>query len=294
MIALSSTQAAPLGFRRWSAGLYKHLRRAVIAVAFLISAMSLGIMVNERDLMYRREPARVPPSAARLEGVAEHVLETTDGERLMVWRVTAKPGQPTLLYFHGNGELLGYRADRIRRFQAAGYGVYMMAYRGFSGSSGLPSERANVADAKQAYDQLRREGLGSLDIVIYGESLGASVAVQTALTKPALGVILEAPFASMVATWRQFVPFLPVGLLLRDKYRTIKVIGGLTMPVLMMHGRRDGLVWFPQGEALFRAAPHPKRFAVFPQAGHMNLYSFGAMDAVRRFINDLRSGAAIE
>ena len=108
----------------------------------------------------------------------------------------ARPGQPTLLYFHGNAGSLAFRSERIRHYQARGRGVFMMSYRGYSGSTGSPSESANVADALLAYTFLVDAGVAARDIILYGESLGTGVAVQVAAQKPVAGVVLDAPYTS--------------------------------------------------------------------------------------------------
>ena len=250
-----------------------------------------GTVVLERRFTYQPDPQRTAPVEVHLSGVTERILTTPDGQSLIAWHAKPKPGQPTLLYFHGNGSALTYRSGRIASFQAEGYGVLMVAYRGYSGSTGGPTEENIIADARLAYDTLHGDGVSPEDIVIYGESLGTSVAVQTAVVKPARALILEAPFTSMVDAWKQFVPFLPVGLLLRDRFDSKAVISGVRMPILVMHGERDRLVGYPLGRALFAAAPEPKRFASFPEAGHTNLYEYNAIAAVRRFIDDVRQGS---
>jgi fermentation-respiration switch protein FrsA (DUF1100 family) len=222
--------------------------------------------------------------------VKEQTLRTPDGQSLVVWRLQAQPGRPTILFFHGNGDPLIYRSGRVGSYEAEGYGVYMMAYRGYSGSTGTPTETAIIADALLAYDALRSEGVSAEDIVIYGESLGTNVALRTAIARPAAALILEAPFTSMVAAWRQFAPLMPVGLILSDRFDSLGIIHQLKMPLLIMHGSRDRLVSFQLGEQLFKAAPEPKRFEVFPAAGHMNLYDYNAIAAVRSFIADVRAG----
>lgn len=273
--------------RRW----VRLARRVALAIGAAYALACLGIVLFERRLSYRPNPTRTPPAAARLDRVVERVLPTPDGERLIVWRQQARPGLPTLLFFHGNGEALTYRSGRIGAYEAEGYGVYMIAYRGYSGSSGTPSEPAIVADALLAWDALAAEGLAPRDIVIYGESLGTSVAVQVALQRPAAALILEAPFTSMVDEWRQFVPLLPVGLLLRDRWDSLARIGRLGMPLLVLHGGRDLVVPIRLGRRLFEAAPEPKRLEEFPEARHTNLYDYNAIAAVRRFIADVRAGA---
>lgn len=262
---------------------------AGLAASWLLACWA--VLMFERRLTYQPDPLRTQPSAARLLDVAERTIGTPDGERLIAWRARAGPGQPTILYFHGNGDALTYRAGRVAAFQAEGYGLLMIAYRGYSGSSGYPTEGAILRDARLAYDTLLAEGVAPRDIVIYGESLGTSVAVQTAVAVPAMALILEAPFTSMVDAWRQFVPMLPVGVLLRDRFDSHRVIGRLRMPLLVLHGERDRMVSFPLGRALFEAAPEPKRHETFPRAGHTNLYGHNAIAAVRRFVRDVKAGA---
>ena len=261
---------------------------AILIVGYI--AACVAVVHYERQITYHPDPRPVTPAGQGLTGVTAETLSTPDGERLVVWRMQAKPNRPTFLYFQGNGDTLAERAERIRLFQAEGYGLFMLAWRGFSGSTGKPSENALVTDASLAYETLRREGVAARDIVIYGESLGTHIATRTALTHPARALILEAPFTSMVDAWRQFAPMLPVGMLLRDRLDTLAVIGKLRMPLLVLHGERDRLVGHQLGRRVFAAAPHPKRFASFTDAGHTNLYSHDAIKAVRRFLADIAAG----
>ena len=273
----------------------RHRRRWwIVGLAALVASYAVGclvVVIGEPFLSFHPNPTRTPPASARLDKVVEQTLSTPDGERLVVWRLHARPGQPTLLYFHGNGDPLTYRSGRMGSFEAEGWGVYMMAYRGFSGSTGAPNETRIVADAKLAYDAVVAEGVRPRDIILYGESLGTHVALRVALERPASALVLEAPFTSMVDAWRQFAPWLPVGWLLRDPFDSLGRIRSLEMPLLVLHGTRDRLVAFALGRRLFTAAPEPKRFEVFPEAGHANLYDYNAISAVRRFVADVRSDA---
>jgi uncharacterized protein len=263
------------------------LRRASwLALAWL--AMTAGLARDHRYLIYWPDRRVMAPSDAGLHDVTNSQLVTADGERLVVWRAKAPTGRPTILYFHGDGDHLAYRAERIRQYQTAGLGVYLMSYRGYSGSTGTPTERANVADALLAYDALRAEGLNASDIVIYGESLGTGVATQVAVARPALGLVLEAPFLSLVTTWKQFVPFLPISTIFDDRYDSERVISQVAMPLLIIHGDSDGLVWPWQSRELFALAPQPKTYALIPAGRHANLYQRGALQPLRQFIDDLK------
>ena len=259
---------------------------ALCAYAAIVLAAYLG----QRRLMYFPDPQRVKPTEEELAGVSEQVLKTPDGARLVAWYGKAKPGKPTILYFHGNAGGLADRAPRIQRFMDQGWGVYMLAYRGYAGSTGSPSEAANVADARLAYGALVQEGVDPASIIIYGESLGSGVAVRLATERPAAGLILDAPYTSIVEVAAGAYPYLPVRYLLKDRYESKTYIPQVHMPLLILHGERDGVIPVAMGRALFGFANEPKRLAIFPKAGHSDIYVDGnpGLEAVRKWIGELK------
>jgi uncharacterized protein len=260
-----------------------------LAVAYVL--LGVAGYFGQRKLMYFPDRARVQPAEVGLPDVAERVLKTPDGARVVAWYGKARPGQPTLLYFHGNGGSLSIRAERIRRFMAEGWGVYMMTYRGYGGSTGEPTEVHNVADARLAYGALVLEGVAPSSIVVYGESLGTGIATRIAIEREVAGLILEAPYTSIVDVAAQAYPFLPVRLFLVDRYETSKYIANVKVPLLIVHGERDGVIPVAMGKELYRLANEPKRIVVFPEGRHSNLYVDGnkALDVVRRWIADLKA-----
>jgi fermentation-respiration switch protein FrsA (DUF1100 family) len=266
------------------------LAKLALAALAVYALIVLAAYLGQRKLMYFPDPARVAPASAGLGEVEERTLATPDGARVVVWYGRARPGQPTLLYFHGNGGGLADRAPRFRRFMAEGWGVYMMSYRGYSGSSGAPSERANVADARLAYGALLLEGVDARTVILYGESLGSGVATRIAAERPVGGLILEAPYTSAIAVGNHAYPFLPVRFLLVDRYETDRYIGQVRAPLLIVHGERDRVVPVAMGRELARMAHEPKRLVVLPRAGHADIYVDGndAMAAVRAWVADLK------
>jgi uncharacterized protein len=247
----------------------------------------------QRKLMYFPDTMRVQPAQVGLVDVVERVLKTPDGERIIAWYGKAKPGQPTLLYFHGNGASLAARASRVARFMDEGWGVYMMTYRGYGGGSGKPTEVDNVADARLAYGALVLEGVAPGSIVAYGESLGSNIAVRIGIEREVAAVILDAPYTSIVDLAAGAYPLLPVRAFLIDRYETTKYIVNLKVPLLILHGERDGVVPVGMGRELARLANEPKRLVTFPNGGHSNLYIDGnnAIEAVRRWIGELKLSA---
>ncbi len=246
----------------------------------------LALYLGQRRLLYVPDSARVAPAAVGLAGVVERSIATLDGERLIAWYGAAKPGQPTLLYFHGNAGGLHSRASRFAQFMAEGWGVYMVSYRSFSGSSGQPTETSNRADAMTAFAALLAEGVAAGRIVAYGESLGSHMAARVALTNPVAGLILEAPYTTIPEVAARRFPYFPVRLLSKDRYDTASIIDALKVPLLVMHGARDAVVPVDMGREIARLAPEPKRYVEYPEHGHSDLYAgrADAIAAVRRFI----------
>src|SRR5499427_5345639 len=271
-----------------------HLAKLAAFALFAYAAVLLAAYFGQRRLMYFPDPERVEPADTGLIGVVERIIETPDGERLVAWYGRAKPGEPTLLYFHGNAGGLAIRAPRIQRFMDEGWGVFMLAYRGYAGSTGRPTEAANVADAGLAYAALVHEGVAPASIILYGESLGTGIATRLATERPAGGLILDAPYTSIVDVAAQAYPYLPVRHVLQDRYETVTLIGKVHMPLLILHGERDPVIPVAMGRELFRLANEPKRLATFPNAAHSDIYidANPALDAVRHWIGALKRPAS--
>lgn len=269
------------------------LLKLAAVVALIYAVIAVAAFVMQRKLMYFPNPERVSPESLGLSGVVERVLHTTDGPELIAWYGRAAPGQPTLLYFHGNGGNLASRAERIRKYMAQGIGVFMLSYRGYSGSTGSPSERANVGDAKLAYETLLKEGVDPDNIIVYGESLGSGVAVQVAANKPVGGVILDAPYTSIVDVAAHAYPFLPVRGFLFDRYDTMRYLGSLKAPILVIHGEADEVIPVSMGRAVYAAANKPKEIATLPGAGHSDHHMFGSYEAVFLWLDMLETRAEI-
>ena len=255
-------------------------------VGIYVAICLLGFTFN-RHFMYFPDPARVPPAAVGLQGVEEIEVAAADGTRLVAWRAPAKAGKDTVLYFHGNGANAANRASKLATVVADGTGLFYLNNRGYGGSAGRPSEAANVADALSAYDRLRALGVPVDRIVAYGESLGSGQAVKLAAARELKAVVLEAPLASTVEVGARTWWFLPLGLLLADKYDNVRNVGAATAPVLVLHGERDSVIPVAHGKRVFAAAREPKRLELFPEAEHWDLFEHGAWQRVQAFIAGL-------
>lgn len=263
--------------------------RVLMLTVVGLAAMALALLAaGQRRLIYHANPHHVAPAALGLAGVEELRLATPDGASVVAWWAKAPPGRPTVLYFHGNGGSLADRAERVRKYQAAGLGLFIMAYRGYSGSTGSPSEAANIADAGLALERLVGSGVPLGDIIVYGESLGSGVAVQVAAGRDVGGVILDAPYTSLVDVAALLHPWLPVRLLMADRYETMRYIGRVRAPLLVVHGEKDEVIPVAMGRTVFgAAASQTKRLAVIAGAMHADHYRYGSYETIFSWIDGL-------
>ncbi len=243
-----------------------------------------GLYFFQRRLLYRPRPTRPALNDLALLGVREIELTTKDGLTLFSWYLPPPAGRPVIAYFHGNGGNIGYRAERLRRFAAAGYGVLLAEYRGYGGNPGEPCERGLFADAEAALDFLATSNVSSDNIVLWGESLGSGVAVHLAATRAIGGVVLEAPFTSVAACAQRRYPFVPAAWLVHDRFDSLSRIAQVTAPLLILHGERDMVVPVHHGRALLEAATAPSEGWFSPSASHENLAEHGALDVAISFI----------
>ncbi|HML12085.1 MAG TPA: alpha/beta fold hydrolase [Xanthobacteraceae bacterium] len=259
------------------------LKWLLLALLVGYGAIATLAYFAQRSLMYFPERTRTAPAAAGLPQAAEIELATSDGERVIAWHVAPRGDQPVVLYFHGNGGALAWRAERFARIVADGTGLLALSYRGYGGSSGRPSEAGLLRDAEATYAYAAAR-YPAERLVLYGESLGTGVAVALAAEHKVGKVILEAPFTSAVDIGAAAYPFLPVRLLMHDTFRSDERIGKLTAPVLVLHGARDTVVPIRSGERLYALISAPKKFVRFPEGAHGDLDNYGAQAAVRDFL----------
>ena len=228
---------------------------------------------------------RVPPQRFGIDRIEEVALENGANERLYSWYARAAEGRPTFLFFHGNGGNVSHRLHKFRQLMAVGYGVFMLGYPGYGGSDGRPSEPAFVEAAKLALAHLDARGIAREDLVVYGESLGSAVAVQLCANQPIRALILESPMSSIQEIAQLHYPFLPVSLLLKDRFLSIDYIADVRAPLLVIHGSADDVIPIQSGRRLFERANEPKTFHTVEGGGHNDLFDFPVVDVINAFLD---------
>jgi uncharacterized protein len=259
----------------------------IVLAAAYVGAVAL-LYVMQRSLMYFPDRSRVSPAAAGLPQAEEAVLDTQDGERVIVWHVPPRGNRPVIIYFHGNGGALSGRVERFRALTADGTGLVALDYRGYGGSTGTPTEAGLTMDADAAYG-FATARYPAARIVLWGESLGSGVAVALAARHPIGRIVLEAPYTSTADIAAEHYWFAPVRLLMKDQFHSDQRIAAVRAPLLILHGTDDAVVPIRFGERLFARAHEPKRFARFAGGQHEHLEQFGALEVARQFIDEMQN-----
>ncbi|TDI64245.1 MAG: alpha/beta hydrolase [Alphaproteobacteria bacterium] len=265
----------------------------LFTIVFLYMAGLALLYAFQRSLLYFPDPQHVAPGAIN-HPAEEILLETPDGETVYAWWHAPSDDKRVILHFHGNGGSLVWRIPRYRKFTDNGYGLLAMTYRGYSGSSGSPSEAAIIADALLAYDWLLDKGIEPDRIVLYGESLGAGVAVQVAAEKDVKAVILESPYNSARAVAQSRFPMFPIAWLMKDPFESDRYIDKIHAPLVIIHGRKDKIIPFHHGESLYALAHEPKRFIALDDGTHNDLFSQGAGDIALDYLSEIAPGRRSE
>lgn len=214
-----------------------------------------------------------------------------------VMRTGKDPDAAWLLYLHGNRATVASRTNLLRYegFRAAGLNLLAPEYRGFGGVPGTPTEGGLSEDARAGYDYLRRTlEIPPERIVIFGWSLGSAVAVNLASEVESAGVILEGAPASLVAIGERDYPWMPVRLVMRNPFESVRKVDRIRAPMLFLHSPDDEVIPFEEGRRLFAAAREPKTF-VAVRGGHVRPAEDDTstyFEAVRRFLAASRSAAA--
>jgi uncharacterized protein len=244
------------------------MRRLLVLLALASVMAGCRESMEARFIYYPSRALAADPASVGLP-FRDVTFAAADGVELHGWLIAGRT-PTTVLYSHGNGGNIGDRV-RVARLlvEQLGAGVFMYDYRGYGRSQGAPSEAGLVSDAVGARAALLREGVGAEHLVYFGRSLGSAVTVDLALAHPPRGVVLESPFTSVRAMANGVLP--GAGYLFRTKWDSLAKIGGLRVPLLVIHGESDEVVPFAQGRALFEAAPEPKAFVTLRGSRHYEL-----------------------
>ena len=264
-----------------------YFEKIIILVLIVYFLLLIFIYFYQRKLLYYptvnnyNEINQLVPSIEKID------IITSDNQKLVAWFYKKDNSKKTILFLHGNAGSLENRIYKLNNFQKFDTNFLIIAWRGFSGNSGKPNEKGLYEDANSAVRWLKSIGVEEQKIILYGESLGTAVAIEIAQNKNYAGMILEAPFTSMIEMGKKYYPFFPVSFLLKDKYESIKKIKNIHIPVLVMHGKKDQIVPFYMGKKIYDLANPPKFYYFAENDDHMMDYNGLLIEKLETFIKGL-------
>jgi uncharacterized protein len=235
-------------------------------LVLLAGGVYLVLREHEQHLVYapRWSLTRTPRDAGMpFDNIA---LVSEDGVNIQGWFVPAESPPPatnsstaTLLLLHGRSGNISDCLEKIHIFHDMGLDVFTIDYHGYGTSAGAPSERALVGDALAAYFYLTdTRHVKPERLYLYGQDLGAAVAIDLATKAPAAGLITEGAVASLIGKVKNDWPLIPWQYLLANQFDSLAKIGDVNIPVLMIHSTNDDLVPFGDSRRLYLLAHDPK------------------------------------
>jgi fermentation-respiration switch protein FrsA (DUF1100 family) len=260
----------------------------LLLIAYLVLLLMLSFF--ERWLVY---PAPRHSAADWVAADLPHddvYFTAEDGTKLHGWYVPHENPKAVVLFAHGNGEHVARLAPLLKLLHdRAEVSVFAWDYRGYGRSAGKPHETNVLADARAAQLWLaERAGVRPEDVVVYGRSLGGAVAVGLAAQFPVRGMVLERTFAELVETAAYHFRWLPVRLMMKNRYPSAERIAAYQGPLFQSHGTEDRVVPFAMGKKLFDAATTKnKKFFVVEGGDHNGPQPDEYYQALGEFLDSL-------
>lgn len=222
-------------------------------------------------------------------------VPTEDGETLHGWLIPGEIPGRLLIFFHGNAGNISHRLESIAVFNRLGLAVLIVDYRGYGQSTGKPSEPGSTRDALAVWRYATGDlGYTPAQIVVFGRSLGGSIATRLAAEVRPAALIIESAFTSVPDVARELYPLLPVSLLARLRFDTLTAMAEVSSPVMVIHSRDDEIIAFHHGQALYqqareRQAPVSSEFVEL-RGGHNDGFLVSRetyTQALRTFVNSI-------
>ncbi|MCW9024003.1 MAG: alpha/beta hydrolase [Gammaproteobacteria bacterium] len=271
--------------------IYMGVRSVVITVISAYALVCVYLYFIQSELLYYPDIAgrtlRSTPENLGLD-YEDINITTEDNIKLHGWFIPASKSKGTVLFFHGNAGNISHRLRSIRIFNNINLSVFIFDYRGYGQSEGNITEQGSYLDAEAAWFYLTHtRGIPEENIILFGRSLGGSIAARLASQYQPAAVIIESAFSSVPSMGSRLYPILPVKLLSRFEYNTEEYVKSVSAPVLIAHSVNDDIIPYEEGQTVFSAANHPKHFLEM-RGGHNDGFVMTGEDyteGIERFIS---------
>ena len=261
---------------------YLYLILSSIVIAYIV--LIIFIYFYQRNLLYH--PSDNNYQGDKIQFDYDEIFIDVDEEiKLKSWIIEKDfTKYKTLVIFHGNAGHLSNRIYKLNELYKLDINILLISWRGFSDNKGSPTEQNLYKDAEAAIKWLNEKNINNNQIILYGESLGSGVAVELGKKNNFNSIILESPFTSIENSAKIYYPYLPVRLLLKDRFDSIGKIKKINTPILIMHGEKDDVVPISMGKELFEKANSPKHSYFTSEDDHMMEFNSNLLNEIKSFI----------
>ena len=261
---------------------YLYITLSSLIIAYIV--LIIFIYFYQRNLLYHPSENNYQNDKIQFN-YDEIFIKVNDEIHLKSWIIKKDFKKlKTLLIFHGNAGHLSNRIYKLNELYKLDINILLISWRGFSDNKGSPTEKNLYQDAEASIQWLNEQGVNNNQIILYGESLGSGVAVEIGKENNFNSIILESPFTSIENSAKIYYPYLPVKLLLKDRYDSINKIKMINTPILIMHGKKDDVIPFSMGKELFEKANSPKHSYFTPDDDHMMEFNSSLLQKIKNFI----------
>lgn len=218
------------------------------------------------------------------------IFETKDGNKINGWFIPNEKAKYTVYFLHGNAGNIGHRLEKIKMLLDIGLNVFIIDYRGYGKSEGMPKEKGLYLDAVAGYNYLVKNlGINPDHIILFGESLGTAISVYLASNVKVKALILEGSFSCGRDFGKRLYPFIP-SFLFSNTYDSIGRIKRIECPVLFIHSRFDDIIPIDMARKLYDNASEPKYFSELPDGNHNSAFMDSSkifIESIAEFVNNL-------
>ncbi|MDN6350470.1 MAG: alpha/beta hydrolase [Yaniella sp.] len=257
-------------------------RRMLVTAGVLVAVIAIvGVLMwsLQRSMIYFPDTSEVPAAADVLEGGQDLTLHTSDGLELEAWFAPptedAVDRDMAVLMAPGNGGNREGRAGLAQHLQDRGFSVLLMDYRGYSTNPGRPSENGLIRDGLAATDALEAQGFAPDQTIYFGESVGGGVVAALLIQRPPAAAVFRSPFTDLAEVGKRHYPWLPVGILLRDRFSVTEHVSRTQVPISVLRARHDTVVPAELSAHVAAAAPNLVEEHVLDDADHNDPVMFG-------------------
>jgi len=248
----------------------RDLKKIIVLIIFSIVLIGCKSLVNK--MAFHPDTVNLIPTDKLPVGIEEKFIRTEDDVKIQCLYLPASGADNIVIYFHGNAGNIYHRIPELIQLRRFGVNVIGVSYRGYGKSEGSPSEEGIYKDGNAVLEYVTKGlGFSPNKVIIFGRSIGTTVAINTSQFKEIGGLILVTPLTSGVAQ-ANAAGMSSVTFLAGDSFNNLSKMKNIKVPLLVIHGTHDRVIPFSMGKEIYDNATVDKKFIKIDGADHNDIH----------------------